>query len=266
LLPTLLALSVITLFLTPPVSSQTYVTITSWTTETGQVTTTSYGTSAVATQTLTSTVANTRGYSFTLPALAARDCDYGEVNGTFHAGEVLTGKVVTNAIMDFYVMSSDQFHQLALGSCNRQYPALVAARKIISSYSLYWVVPADGVYYFVFFNYASWGSGANQVVGSLSFEYSVSQTATSTLRMRLSQPTIGATVETSSSVYTSTVQISQALILPMSFFVYLVIIVVLEAIAIGTMISQEEMRFCVNCGAVLSPDSKSCSKCGSAQP
>ena len=247
-------------------SSQAYVTITSWTTETGQLTTTSYGTSDVATQTLTSTVTNSHDYSFTLPALPARDCDYDDVNGTFHAGDRLSGKVVTSAIIDFYVMSSDQFHQFALGSCNRQYSALVAARKVISSYSLYWIVPADGVYYFVFFNYASWGSGTNKVVGSFSLEYPVSQSSTLTMRMRISQSTVIASAETLSAVYPSTVQLSPGLVLPMSFFVYLVIIVVLEAIAIGTMISEKEMQFCVNCGAVLPQDSKSCNKCGSAQP
>ena len=266
LLTVLLALSAISLFFTPSVNSQAYVTITSKTTETGQVTTTSYGTSAIATQTLTSTVTNTHDYSFTLPALPARDCDYYEVNGTFNAGDRLIGKVVTNGIMDFYVMSSDQFHQFALGSCNQQYPVLVAARKVISSYSLYWVVPDDGVYYFVFFNYASWGSGTNQVVGSFSLEYTISQSATLTLRIRTSQPTVLAITETLSSVYPSTVQISPGLVLPMSYFVYLVVIVVLEAIAIGTMISEKEMQFCVNCGAVLPIDSKSCNKCGSAQP
>jgi hypothetical protein len=266
LLPALLALSVISLFLTPPVTSQAYITITSKTTETGQVTTTSYGTSAIATQTLTSTITNTHDYSFTLPALPARDCDYDDVNGTFNAGDRLIGTVVTNGIMDFYVMSSDQFHQFTHGSCNRQFPALVAARKVISSYSLYWVVPADGVYYFVFFNYASWGSGTNQVIGSFSLEYPVSQSATLTLRTRTSQPTVLAITEISSSVYPSTIQMSPGPVLPMSLFVYLVIIVILEAIAIGTMISEKEMRFCVNCGAVLPLDSKSCNKCGSAQP
>jgi hypothetical protein len=266
LLPALLALSVISLFLTPSVTSQAYVTITSKTTETGQVTTTSYGTSAIATQTLTSTVTNIHDYSFTLPALPARDCDHDDVNGTFNAGDRLIGKVVTNGIMDFYVMSSDQFHQFVLGSCNRQFPALVAARKVISSYSLYWVVPADGVYYFVFFNYASWGSGTNQVVGSFTLENPVSRSATLTLRMKVSQSTVIATPETLTAVYHSTLQISPDLVLPMSLFVYLVVIVVLEAIAIGTMISEKEMQFCVNCGAVLPLDSKSCNKCGSAQP
>jgi hypothetical protein len=266
LLPVLLALSVIPLILTSPVSSQAYVTVTSWTTETSQVTTTSYGTSAVATQTLTSTVTNTHDYSFTLDALPARDCDYDDLNGTFHAGDTLIGKVATNALMDFYVMSSEQFHQFALGSCNRQYPALVAAKKIFLSYSLYWVVPSDGIYYFVFFNYASWGSGANEVIGSFSLEYPVSQSATLTLRMRMSESIVFATAETLSTVYPSTVHAPPDLVLPMSLFLYLVVIVVLEAIAIGTLISQEEMRFCVNCGAVLPLDSKSCNKCGSAQP
>jgi hypothetical protein len=258
---------VISLLLAPPVSSQAYVTITSWTTETGQVATTSYGTSDIATQTLTSTVTNTHHYSFNLPALPARDCDFDYFNGTFHAGDRLVGRVVTNAIMDFYVMSSDQFHQLALGSCNVKYPALVAARKLVTSYSLYWVVPADGVYYFVFFNYASWGSGTNQVVGSFTVESSASQSSTLTLRVRVTQSAVIATATTLSSSYLSNVPLSSpGLILPMSFFVYLVIIVVLEAIAIGTMISEEEMRFCANCGAVLPSDSKSCKKCGSAQP
>ena len=247
-------------------NSQAYVTITSQTTETGQVTTTSYGTSDIATQTITSSVTKTAHYSFNLPALPARDCDYDYVNGTFHAGDTLVGRVVTNAIMDFYVMSRDQFHRIAAESCNLNYPALIAARRIVSSYSLYWVVPADGEYYFVFFNYASWGSGADKVVGSFTFESSVSQSSTLTLRTRVTQSTVLATATTLSSSYLSTVQSSSGLILPMSFFVYLVIIIVLEAIAIGTLISEEEMRFCANCGAVLPSDSKSCKKCGSAQP
>jgi hypothetical protein len=266
LLSTLLALSVIPLLLTPPVSSQTYVTITSRTTETGQVTTTSYGTSDIATQTITTTATNTYHYSFSLPALPARDCDYDYVNGTFHAGDILVGKVVTNAIMDFYVMSSDQFHQVVLGSCSIKYSALLVARRVLSSYSLYWVVPADGVYYFVFFNYASWGSGTGQPVGSFTLESSVNQSSTLTLRTRVTQSTVVATVTTLSSSYLSTVQSPSGLILPMSFFVYLVTIVVLEAIAIGTLISEEEMRFCANCGAVLPSDSKTCKECGSAQP
>jgi len=269
LLSALLALSVISLFLTPPVTSQAYVTTTSWTTEKSQVTTTSFGTSAVATQTVTSTVTNVHDYSFTLPSLPARDCDYDYANGTFHAGDRLIGKLVTSAVVDFYIMSSNQFHQFAVASCSRQYPALVAARGIISSYSLNWAVPGDGVYYFVFFNYASWGSGANEVVGSFHLEYSVSQSATITLRLRVTQPIVFSPAETLTATYPATVQTTQTSsrpILLMSFFFYLVVIVVLEAIAIGTMISQEEMQFCVNCGAVLPSDSKTCNKCGSAQP
>jgi ribosomal protein L40E len=280
----LLVLSAIALLLTPTVNSQSYTTITSWTTETSQVTSTSYSTFAVGTTTQTSTATNIvmNEYSFTLPALSARACYYADVSGSFHAGDKLDGKVVASSVMDFYVMSSAQFQPFSHGRCDQQYPALVTARNVISSYSLNWTVPVDGTYYFVFFNHASWGSGTNQVVGSFSLENSESQSSTLTLTgwSTASNLITFAMTMTASSVYSSTVQTFPWSNLPTNYIEYLVVIVVLAAIALGAIFisgkrarkptaakakAEKGVQFCINCGAELPPRSKFCNKCGSAQ-
>jgi hypothetical protein len=280
----LLVLPAIALLLTPSVSSQSYTTITSWTTETSQVTSSTYSTFAVATTTLTSTVTNTYNYSFTIPALSARACHYNYIAfANLTAGDRLVGQVVTSSVMDFYVMSSAQFQGFH-GPCNKQYPALVTANNVVSSYSLDWVVPADGTYYFVFFNYASWGQGTNQVVGSFSLEFLVPVSYPYSRYTTMTHLITFAITETAGSMYSSTVQTSPWSSLPMTYIEYLVVIVVLGAIAVGAILlsgkrarkpaaakargkvkAKKEVQFCINCGAELPRDSKFCNRCGSAQ-
>jgi hypothetical protein len=174
----LLLFSVVAVLLTPTASSQTHTTITSWTTETGWAT----KINGVGTTTVTSTLETTTDIqSLTVPARYPGHCGGIYFPVTFNAGDRLVGKLTSANIIDFYVMSTDQFNKFHNESyCVEQQIALVGVRNI-ATYSLDWVAPSDGDYYFLFLNMAT-----QDVPVSISLQYPVSEKVTSTLYSTLS--------------------------------------------------------------------------------
>jgi ribosomal protein L40E len=240
----------------------------------------------VGTTTQTSTVTATESVTFTIPELSPNYCYYTYVNDTFKAGVRLLGKVTTNSVMDFYVMSSAQYQAFRRSHCGDTVPAYVSAQSVASSYSLDWTVPVDDMYYFVFYNYAPSGQGAGQVVGTFALQEPMIQVATFTLKSTSSGSNVLAITKTMSSVFSSTiVQPSMP-----SMELLLGIIVILAALAgivvvafqrrgksrsqltaevtrkpEATIKPGKDTKFCINCGAELPSTSKFCNKCGSAQ-
>ena len=197
----LLFLSAAPLLVTQTVSSQSYTTFTSLKTVTNQVTGTSYSTFVAATTTQTSKGTLTYDYTFSIAGAA---CYYDYVPANFKAGDRIVGKVATNSLMEFFVMDSDQYTAFSHGSCGGDYAADVKASNFLS-YSLNWVVPADGDYYFVFFNYAPAGQGAGEVIGTLDLIYPGSKLVTLALYSTLSGSNVFVTTETVGSLQTTTI-------------------------------------------------------------
>jgi hypothetical protein len=262
-------------------NSQSYTTFTSLTTTTARVGSTSYTTFAASTATMTSASTSTYIYSFTMPAEAPHACYYDDTYGTFSAGEKLVGKVTSPIPIDFFIMSTDQFNAFAHGRCEHEYASLLKAKATVS-YSLDWVVPSDGDYYFVFFNNPQGGQGSSAAHGSFSLELASSETVTSTIYSESSVMIHSTTTGTLRSLYVSTVQNYLGGIgFPISLLVIGVIVIILIIVAIAvirkrrqrtgtarrkkTRKPREEKSYCINCGAELSPGSKYCNNCGAAQ-
>jgi hypothetical protein len=106
--------------------------------------------------------------------------------------------------MDFYVMDTGQYTAFSHGSCGGEYAADVKASNFLS-YSLDWVVPADGDYYFIFFNYAPAGQGAGEVIGTFDLKYPGSKLVTLALYSTLSASNVFVTTETVGSLHTTTI-------------------------------------------------------------
>jgi hypothetical protein len=280
LFSTALILSAVLLLLTSTVGSQSLTTITSWTTATGGVTSTSYRTFAVATTSITSMSTSTSMYSFAMPAVQPRHCYYDYTLGTFSTGERLVGQAASSIPIDFFVMSKDQYNDFSHGTCDQEYSAYVKS-SAVTSYSLNWVVPSDGDYYFVFFNNPAGSQGTSKATGSFSLQLTYSQLVTSTIYSKAGTTIQSVTTRTMSSLYYSTVGSSLGGITsPVSLVVIGVVAVILVVIAVVAIRKRQkrpvatetkpsevskEKRFCINCGAELPTYSKFCNKCGSAQ-
>lgn len=151
----LLILSVIPLLLTPPVASQSFTTIVSWTTVTDQLTSTQYRTLTVATSSMTGTVTRTLLDSpFTVKEASSGRCSYQPADYTASSGERLVGKLTSENPLNFYLLSKDQFSKYQSAACGQKVDAILFVPST-TSYSLDWVAPQDGTYYFVFENYGS---------------------------------------------------------------------------------------------------------------
>jgi hypothetical protein len=253
-------------------------TITSWTTATGQVTSTSYRTFAVATTSVTSMSTDTHNYTFTIPAQLARHCYFTYGNQTFKAGDRVVGKViVVSNTIDFYIMSRTQLVAFNHSPCDQEGTAYVKALDI-KSYVVDWVVPADGEYDFVFFSYSP-SASKPQITGSFAVQYIHSQLVASTVYSQTSVTTVSANTRTLTSVYYSTLQNPLGVIASPFWLMIIgvivgIIVVVVAVVAIPKrrkgagakpLETKEQKRFCINCGAELPAYSKFCSKCGSAQ-
>jgi hypothetical protein len=216
-------------------------------------------------------------YSFTMPAVQPRHCWYDYTYGPLSAGERLVGKVTSEIPIDFFVMSTDQYNAFSHGSCDQDYSAYVKVSGV-KSYSLNWVVPADGDYYFVFFNNPAGSLATSKATGSFSLQFAYGQLATSTIYSQEGTTIQSVTTRTMSSIYYSTVQNPlEGITSPFSLIIIGVIVGVIgvaAAVAITKRSKTRETRrpskpssktFCMNCGAELPPNSKFCNKCGSAQ-
>jgi ribosomal protein L40E len=278
---TVLILSSVLLLLTSPVGSQSLTTITSLTTATRQTTSTSYGTATVGTTTATSTGTATLANptTFTVGAAQPRKCYFFYFTYDGSAGEKLQGKWTSNYVINFYVMSESNYKQFKY--CGQ--PGLTyITSEMATSYSLNWVIPTDGTLYFVFENYATGSDVAS--ARTVSFElYSIGpQSSTSVLYSTTSAELVLTTVVTSTSIMYSTIQtplggVTSPFLLAAIGVMVGVLIVVAIVIAAGRRKRtgsaktkkagevEKEKHFCINCGAELSPGSKFCNKCGSAQ-
>lgn len=106
-------------------------------------------------------------------------CYYAFAEATFNGGERVVGRVASSLIINFYVMSKDQFDQFDGALCASEYEAYVSARGV-RSYSFDWIVPAGGDYYFIFDNYAG-NAPTQSVSGTFSFQMPQTITSTSTV-------------------------------------------------------------------------------------
>jgi hypothetical protein len=258
--------------------SQSLTTITSWTTVTGQVTSTSYRTFAVATTSVTSTSTATHNYTFTIPAQLARHCYFTYWNATFRAGDRVVGKViVVSNTIDFYIMSNAQLQSFNHSPCDEEGTGYVKALDI-KSYVVDWVVPADGEYNLVFFSYSP-SVSKPKITGFFAVQYMHSQLVASTVYSQTGATTVSTSTRTLTSVYYSTVQnplggIASPLSLIIVGVIVGIIVVVVAVVAFPKrrkgpgakpLETKEQKRFCINCGAELPANSKFCNKCGSAQ-
>lgn len=140
-------------------------------------------------------------FSFTVPGASGTPlkCYFSYFQGKYSAGQRLLGSLIADNRINFYVMSDDQERAFAVAPCGIAYAALVTAEDV-ASYSLDWIVPADGKYWFVFFNFARSVLSTGyvpDVIGSFSLRFSI-VSATSTV-------VIFATTVTESSEYSEQV-------------------------------------------------------------
>jgi hypothetical protein len=275
---TVLILSSVFLLLMSPVGSQSLTTITSLTTATRQTTSTSYRTAAVRTTTATST-ATSAIYSlvtFTVDAVKPRTCYHYYFTYDALAGEKLQGKWASSYVINFYVMSEADYKLFKY--CGEEHPAYLTI-EMAKSYSLNWVVPQNGLLYFIFENYAV---GSDLSARTVSFElYLVGpQSSTSVLYSTTSaRLTLSRTVTLSSVSYSTIHSPLEGITSPAPLAAIGVIVGILIVIALVTIPKRQKRAagtkepsevptgksFCINCGAELPSRSKFCNKCGSAQ-
>jgi ribosomal protein L40E len=143
-------------------------------------------------------------------------------------------------------------------------PSDVQLQYAINNGWLQFTVPSLGIWDIVVLNL-----GGITVAGGTTSTASTSASSTSL------------TVPTVTSAYYTTAETSPPPVLPMSYVEYLVVVVVLGAIAVGAIMTlgrkptaeqrtakanaKKGVQFCINCGAELPDDSKLCNKCGPAQ-
>jgi ribosomal protein L40E len=191
--------------------------------------------------------------------------------------------MTSSSVINFYVMSKDQYDKMGVRCVIDISNALVRATNV-DSYSLNWVVPSDGEYYFVFYNFAVAGE-RGAVTGSFTLQFPTSQLVTSTLQSTVSNE-ITFPTETIASTYSSTIMMPFQWVgnnLPYVIVGVIVIAGVLAgAVIMGTKRTSKppkskvkvakreakaktDVQFCINCGAELPLKSEFCNKCGSAQ-
>lgn len=288
LISALLILSVIPLVLVPSVNSQTYTTITTWSTVRGQVTSTQYSRYVVGTTTATLTVTDTIfDETFTVKGVSAGYCYHHRFIYDGLAGERLQGKWISNYIINFYIMSQSDYGNFKY--CAQTHPSYITLENAVGD-SIDWVVPQDGKLYFIFENYARASAASVERTVTFTLYKVYAQSTTSLLYSTASTAILYTTVQTLSSVSIS--QVSQPFALSGNnlLFIGLTILVVVFVLIILLMRKRrastsrvttaikskeeprregrkekEETKFCINCGAELPLRAKFCNKCGATQ-
>jgi len=266
-----------------PTTSQSFTTITSWTTVTDVVTSTQLSTMVVSTTVVTSTATNTllrdTEKPFTVKAATPGGCQFLPVTYNAVAGQRLVGYVTSDKGLNFYLMSKDQFIRYEEAGCGQKVDAHLFIAET-TSYTLDWVVPQDGTYYFIFENY---GSARNQDVKGTFALYDISlQTTTSTVYSTFSTEIEYTTTRSFSSVYST--PISQPF--PIGDNQMGVIALLLLAVPLGLVfaalrrraskmprasetppvdVPPAPMQFCENCGRQISAGTLYCQSCGDKQ-
>jgi len=267
----------------PTTSSQSFTTITSWTTVTDVVTSTQHSTMVVSTTVVTSTATNTllrdTEKPFTVKAATSGGCQFLPVTYNAVAGQRLFGYVTSDKGLNFYLMSKDQFIRYEEAGCGQKVDAHLFIAET-TSYTLDWVVPQDGTYYFIFENY---GSARNQDVKGTFALYNIRlQTTTLTVYSTFSTEIEYTTTRSFSSVYST--PISQPF--PIGDNQMGVIALLLLAVPLGLVFAALRRRaskmprasatrpvvvppaptqFCENCGRQISAGTLYCQSCGDKQ-
>ena len=266
-------------------SSQNFTTTTSWTTVTTVVTSARHSTlvaTTVMTGTATRTLLTDTETSFTVEAATSGGCHYRHVTYDAVAGQRLVGDLTSDKPLNFYLMSKNQFVRYGQAACGEKVDAYLFIAET-KSYTLDWVVPQDGAYYFIFENY---GSARNQdVKGTFALYEVLLQPTTLTVYSTASAEIEYTTTMSLSSVYSTQISQPFSIVENQTVVIAVLLFAVLFGLVFVTLRRKarkmshvpaarpvaapsspvQGQAFCENCGKPIRAGSTFCPVCGDQQ-
>jgi hypothetical protein len=258
---------------------------------------------SASTQALSSTTSTSVAYSNTFTIRGAigypeKTCYYNYIElGTEWEGTKLFGSISATNSIDFGILNSAQFSRYSTGPGWRGAVCRFTAQSVLSpgtrfsQYSFNWTVPDGDDYYFVFFNPNDvdvqitldvWTIAISTITSTSTRQSSTlvsSSSQASNTQVSVTQVSVTQSNQQTGLALTSFQNLSTvAQLLAALIVVCLVIIgaLIIARLRASKPVSAKKRRatgrqaekgaqFCINCGAELTPKSKFCNKCGSAQ-